>query len=68
MICRALFSGSPATNAKYERMWGEFEHGEVNEERAYDEEVTQDKVNFKDRLTKEEANFQLQQTQRQEEF
>ena len=53
---------------KYMRMWDEFEHGEVNEERAYDAEVAQDKANFKDRLAKEEANFQLQQILRQEEF
>ena len=53
---------------KYVRMWEEFEGGEVNEKRVYDAEVTQDKAKFKGRLAKKEANFQLQQTQRQEVF
>ena len=48
---------------KYARMWNEFEHGEANEERAHNVEVAQDIANFEDRLAREEANFQLQQTQ-----
>ena len=53
---------------KYARIWDEFEHGDVNEERAHNAEVIQDKASFEDKLAREEANFQLQQTQRQEEF
>ena len=45
-----------------------FECGKVNEERVHDMEVAQDKANIKDKLAREEVNFQLQQIQRQEEF
>ena len=53
---------------RYARIWAEFEHDEVHEERAHDAKVTQDKANFENKLAREEANFQLQQTQRQEVF
>ena len=53
---------------KFARIWDEFEHGEVKEERAHNVEVTQDKAHFEDKLARDEAHFQLQQTQRQEEF
>ena len=53
---------------RYVRIWAGLEHGEVNEERVLDVEVTQDKANFEIKLAREEAYFQLQQTQQQEEF
>ena len=33
---------------KYARIWGGFEHGEVNEERVHNAEIAQDKANFED--------------------
>ena len=53
---------------RYVRIWAGFEHVEIYEERAHDAEATQGKANFKDKLAREEVNFQLQQTQRQEGF
>ena len=47
----------PYNECKYVKMWDEFEHGEVDEERAHDIEVVWNKANFKDKLAKEEANF-----------
>ena len=46
--------------SRYARILAKFEHGEVNEERAHDVEVAQDKANFEDKLAREEVNFQLQ--------
>ena len=42
---------------KYARIWDELEHGEVNEERVHNVEVTQDKANFENKLAREAANF-----------
>ena len=53
MICRMPFS------CRYARIWTQFEHGEVDEERVHDAEVAQDKAYFEDKLARKEANFQI---------